>query len=54
VISLVRFFLSLVLSLQTLLILMKHSKPEKIELCSTIHTAFDELEAIHLPFNWTI
>jgi hypothetical protein len=34
--------LSLLLSLLTLLVLMKHTKLEKIELGSTIHTAFNE------------
>ena len=35
--------LRLVLSLQTLLAIVKHAKPEQIELRSTIHAAFNEL-----------
>ena len=46
--SLLRFLL-LVLSLQALLAVMKHSKLEKIELGATIHAPFNELEPIHVP-----
>jgi len=41
--------LLLVLSLQTLLIVMKHAKFEQIELGATIHASFNQFEAIHLP-----
>jgi hypothetical protein len=41
--------LLLLLSVQTLLAVMEHSKLEQIELGSTIHAAFNELEPIHLP-----
>src|SRR5258708_34148771 len=46
--------LLLLLSVQTLLAVMEHSKLEQIELGSTIHAAFNELEPIHLPFDRAI
>lgn len=30
---------------------MQHSLAEQVELGSTIHAAFDQLEAVDLPFN---
>src|SRR5258708_16151915 len=46
--------LLLLLSVQTLVAVMEHAKLEQIELGSTIHAAFNELEPIHLPFDRAI
>ena len=43
-----------VLSLQTLLVMMKHATLEKIEIGLTIHTPFNQFESIHLALNRTI
>jgi hypothetical protein len=47
-------FLRLVLSLQALLAVMKHSNLEQIELGAPIPAPFNELEPIHLPFERSI
>ena len=46
--------LVLVFSLLDLFTLIKDSKLEKIELCTTIHASFHELEPSDIPFKWTI
>jgi hypothetical protein len=46
--------LVLVFPLLILFTLIENSNLEKIELCATIHTFFNELQPVHIPFQRTI